>query len=198
MGICIGGYGISSTLWSQVQLVIANPNNVEAVTPDGAASDDAYFEDPDVLDRVPTLIYVMASLYAIFLTIGLNKAPRFSNICYQCYAILGYLLVSEPPKGEDNDLSSLKKPKKFWEINYKKASDGILNNVLNRRQFYQLMAVRFGFTICIYTVPAYYKAFGLALDCECLQIDVTIQGIIARLIFSDEKFLLTEVNRSIL
>ena len=31
------------------------------------------------------------------------------------------------------------------------------------------MAVRFGFTICIYTVPAYYKAFGLALDCECLK-----------------------------
>ena len=83
MGICIGGYGISSTLWSQVQLAIANPNNVEAVTPDGAESDDAYFEDPDVLDRVPTLIYVMASLYAVFLTIGLDKLSTLSKYFLQ-------------------------------------------------------------------------------------------------------------------
>ena len=64
MGICIGGYGISSTIWSQIQLALTNPNNVEAV-------DDAYFEDPDVLNRVPTLIYVMAGLQALFLTIGM-------------------------------------------------------------------------------------------------------------------------------
>ena len=53
-------------------------------------------------------------------------------------------------------------------MDFKKASDGMLKNVLNRRQFYQMMAVRFGFTICIYTVPAYYKAFGLALNCKRL------------------------------
>ena len=175
MGICIGGYGISSTLWSQLQLAIANPNNVEAITPAGAESDDAYFEDPDVLDRVPTLIYVTASLYAIFLTIGLRRKEiiiLFSATHFTLFS--AFLLVSEPPKGEDINLGSNKKPKKFWEIDYKKASDGILKNVINRRQFYQLMAVRFGFTICIYTVPAYYKAFGLALDCECLKKDGTM------------------------
>ena len=71
MGICIGGYGISSTIWSQIQLALANPNNVEAVSPDG--TDDSYFEDPDVLNRVPTLIYVMAGLQALFLTIGVTN-----------------------------------------------------------------------------------------------------------------------------
>ena len=53
MGICIGGYGISSTMWSPIQLAIANPNNVEAVTPPG--SEEAYFEDEDVLKRMPII-----------------------------------------------------------------------------------------------------------------------------------------------
>ena len=57
-------------------------------------------------------------------------------------------------------------PKKFWEINYRKASYGILKHVLKRKQFYLLMGVRFGFTIVIYVVPPYYKAFGLALGCR--------------------------------
>ena len=91
MGICIGGYGISSTLWSQLQLAIANPNNVEAITPAGAESDDAYFEDPDVLDRVPTLIYVTASLYAIFLTIGLRKRKNYHTFfCCSFNPILSF------------------------------------------------------------------------------------------------------------
>jgi hypothetical protein len=68
MGIVLGGYGISSTMWSQIQLAITNPNNVEAVGPEDG---DKYFEDPDVLDRVPTLLYVMAVFYAVFLTVGM-------------------------------------------------------------------------------------------------------------------------------
>ena len=153
MGICLGGYGISSTLWSQLQLAIANPNNAEAVTPDGSEIDDAYFVDQDVLDRVPTLIYVTSILYAIFLTIGLEKIYDLNIFFYHSdfNPFSAFLLVSEPPKGENIDQGSNKKPKakQFWEIDYKKATDGILKNVLNRRQFYQLMAVRFGFTICI-------------------------------------------------
>ena len=68
MGICIGGYGISSTMWSPVQLAITNPNNVDPVTPEG--SEEAYFEDPDVIDRVPMLIYTMSAFYVFFLTVG--------------------------------------------------------------------------------------------------------------------------------
>ena len=58
MGICIGGYGISSTMWSPIQLAITNPNNVEAVE----CSEEAYFDDPDVLMRVPILLYTMSAL----------------------------------------------------------------------------------------------------------------------------------------
>ncbi len=68
MGISIAGYGISSTIWSQLQLAITNPNNVKPV--EEIEGGDAFFEDPAVLDQVPTLIFSLAGLYAIFLTIG--------------------------------------------------------------------------------------------------------------------------------
>ena len=68
VGIINAGYGISSTVWSQIQLAIANPNNVEAV--EDVEGGDAFFEDEDVLNRVPTLIYTMAGIYAICLSIG--------------------------------------------------------------------------------------------------------------------------------
>ena len=55
-------------MWSPIQLLITNPNNVEAVTPNG--SEEAYFENPDVLDRVPILIYTMSGFYFVFLTTG--------------------------------------------------------------------------------------------------------------------------------
>ena len=74
MGICIGGYGISSTMWSPIQLAITNPNNVEAVSPEG--SEEAYFDDPDVLDRVPILIYTMSALYFVFLTLGKTEVSK--------------------------------------------------------------------------------------------------------------------------
>ena len=74
-----------------------------------------------------------------------------------------YILMEEPPT---DDGTAKKKPKQFWELDYKKAFAGLRDNVLNRRQFYLLMGVRFGYIIAAYTLPAYYKAFGLALHCE--------------------------------
>ena len=71
--------------------------------------------------------------------------------------------MEEPPT---EDGTAKKKPKQFWELDYKKAFTGLRENVMNRRQFYLLMGVRFGYIIAAYTLPAYYKAFGLALHCE--------------------------------
>ncbi len=77
-GIVNAAYGISSTIWSQVQLAIANPDNVEAV--EETEGGDAFFVDESVLERVPMLIYTMATMQALLLTIG--KSPElFSQIC---------------------------------------------------------------------------------------------------------------------
>ena len=76
--------------------------------------------------------------------------------------IAAYILTSEPTEDE----ATKKKPKQFWELDYKKAFAGLKENVFNRRQFYLIMGVRFGYIIAAYTLPAYYKAFGLALGCK--------------------------------
>ncbi len=70
MGIVSAGYGISSTMWSQIQLAMINPNNVEAVYPEGETGGDKFFEDPDILERVPVLIYFMSALYFVVFTTG--------------------------------------------------------------------------------------------------------------------------------
>ena len=81
--------------------------------------------------------------------------------------ISAYILTSEPPE-VDGAQKKKKKPKQFWELNYKKAFVALKENVLNRRQFYLLLGVRFGYIIAAYTIPSYYKAYGLALHCEWL------------------------------
>lgn len=133
MGIVIAGYGISSTIMNQVQLAITNPNDVEAISPDG--TDDAYFEDPDVLERVPTLLYSLAGIYAIF-------------------QLIGILLTSDPPDFEAPKVS-------FRWSSLKEALKGFGSSVLTRREFYLLFITRFCFTIVTQTIPTYYKAFGL-------------------------------------
>ena len=70
MGIVIAAYGVSSTLMTQIQLAIANPNNVKPESVDG--SDDKYFTDSDVLDRVPNLLYLQSILYASVFIIGMT------------------------------------------------------------------------------------------------------------------------------
>ncbi len=56
--------------------------------------------------------------------------------------------------------------KKLGEINYRKAFDNFLQQVLTRPQFYMLIGLRFGISLVTNTVPGYFKAFGLALGCE--------------------------------
>lgn len=93
------------------------------------------------------------------------KSVKFSNDELQRIILFSaYILTAEPPLEEG---TTKKKPKQFWELNYKKALAGLRDNVLNRRQFYLLMGVRFGYIIAAYTLPAYYKTFGLAIGCEC-------------------------------
>ena len=65
----IGGYGISSTIWSQLQLAIVNPDNVNAEAE--VEGGEAFFDDPEVLGRVPTLLGIMTALYAALMTLGM-------------------------------------------------------------------------------------------------------------------------------
>lgn len=49
---------------------------------------------------------------------------------------------------------------------FQKAFRSFRSNVMVRREFYLLIAIRFGITLVTYTVPAVYKAFGLMEEYE--------------------------------
>lgn len=63
-GIVAAGFGISSSIFAPIQTRIINPLNV-APTPDG------YFNDVDLLNRVPDLFLQLAVVYFIMQCIGL-------------------------------------------------------------------------------------------------------------------------------
>ena len=55
------------------QLAIVNPDNVNAEAE--VEGGEAFFDDPEVLDRVPTLIGIMTALYAALMTLGKYLLP---------------------------------------------------------------------------------------------------------------------------
>merc|ERR1719500_2352092 len=60
-GIVVGGFGGGSFIWNQIQTAIINPNNVPAV--DTGDGEDKYFEDEEVLNKVPTVLLILAAMY---------------------------------------------------------------------------------------------------------------------------------------
>ncbi len=73
----------------------------------------------------------------------------------------GILLVSVPEEPEekereqtDDDVGACSKAMNaFW------------TRLSRQRAFYFLIVIRVGFTLVPYTIPNYYKSFGLALGC---------------------------------
>ena len=137
IGCTLAGYGISSLLMTPFQMAIANPNNVPATAVNG--SDDKYYTDPDVIDRIPTLMYSLSALYFSFL-------------------MLGCLFISDPPKAAKEEP---KEKLKYKWANVKEEIKTFARVVLTRWEFYLLMVTRIGINMVTFIVPTYYKAFAL-------------------------------------
>ena len=63
-GIVAAGFGISSSIFAPIQTRMVNPLNV-------APTKDGYFNDPDLLNRVPGVFTQLALVYFIMQSIGL-------------------------------------------------------------------------------------------------------------------------------
>ena len=75
IGFVNGGFGLASTVFSPIQSLLVNPDNVSPVTNNstnstGDVSSGSYFTDPEVLDNVPSLLLYMSAIYAVILSIG--------------------------------------------------------------------------------------------------------------------------------
>ena len=68
IGVTDSGFGLGVVVLIPFQLAIANPNNISPISVDG--SDDQYFTDKEVLDRIPTLVYSLAGFYTFVFFIG--------------------------------------------------------------------------------------------------------------------------------
>ena len=67
MGIVVGGFGGGAMVFNEIQTKIVNPNNVSPIGEDGK---EKYFEDENVLNRVPYLLLILAFIYFILGMIG--------------------------------------------------------------------------------------------------------------------------------
>ncbi len=76
-------------------------------------------------------------------------------------------MITEP---DENKYERLKNAKSLTKVNYSKAFANFRRHVLTSPAFYLMLVFRLTYTFVIFTVPNYYKAFGLALGCKLIQV----------------------------
>jgi len=134
-GIVVGGFGGGSFIWNQVQTAIINPDNVDAV--DNGDDGDKYFEDEDVLNRVPKVMLISAGIYFAI-------------------QVLCMFLIQLPETSEDE--------KQDEKENFKSFIVNVLKTALTRKEFYILWGCRFCMQLITQCVAGFYKAYGLTID----------------------------------
>jgi len=127
-GLVVGGFGGGSFIWNQVQTAIINPDNIAVV--------DDYFEDEDMLNRVPSVMLILAGIY-------------FS------IQVLCMFLIQVPEPSENTE--DEKETFKSFIVN-------VLKTALTRKEFYILWGCRFCMQLITQCVSSMYKAYGLTID----------------------------------
>ena len=95
MGIIVGGFGGGAMVFNQIQTAIVNPDNVKVIAnpilsmscitlvivlqPVTSGPEEGYFVDEALLDRVPSLLLILASIYLLM-------------------GLLGAIMICQPPE----------------------------------------------------------------------------------------------------
>lgn len=133
-GIVVGGFGGGSFIWNQLQTAIINPDNILAVAamPDG----DKYFEDEEVLNRVPTVMLTLAAIYFFI-------------------PVLCLCLIQVPEKLANTEEE---------QESFRSFIKNVFKTAFTRREFFILWGCRFCLQLITQCVAGFYKAFGLTID----------------------------------
>ena len=62
-GLVVAAYGFGGVIWNPLETAYVNPDNVSPVTSDDGAG--KYFEDENLLKRVPNLFLILAGCYFV-------------------------------------------------------------------------------------------------------------------------------------
>jgi len=137
MGVVVGGFGGGAFIFNQIQTAFLNPNNI--------STDGEYFEDDQLLDRVPSLLLLLASIYLIM-------------------ELIGWILMTEPVTAKREQVSKKEEDKEdntsVQEIMMEEDEFVKPKEALLRREFYMLWVSRFCANMITLSVAGFYKAFG--------------------------------------
>ena len=78
-GIVVAGFGSGALIFNAVQTFFINPDNYKSVPTDPSNPDEKYYNQADLLDRVPLTFLVLAGTYAVM-------------------QLIGSLLITDPPE----------------------------------------------------------------------------------------------------
>ena len=131
-GIVNSGFGLSPTVFSPIQSLLVNPQNIPPETRDNSTV--AYFTDQDVLNNVPTALLYMSLIYTVVFVIGVGLAAE----------------KPEEKKTEDVKL----KQRLINAMKYFK------EETLTRRDFYLLWVARFFYLTIAASTLSHWKTFS--------------------------------------
>ena len=152
----MGGFGGGAFIFNQIQTAIVNPSNV-SVNPESG-----YFEDPELLARVPYLMLYLGAVYFTlsFLAGCLMQAPPATCLDDEdCEASEGYKINEgvdmEVKKADINDV--IIEEEKDEDV--KNISE--VKEAFKSRYFYLLWITRFSVVLITQVLAGFYKSFGI-------------------------------------
>ncbi|XP_076323954.1 apicoplast pyruvate carrier 1-like isoform X2 [Tachypleus tridentatus] len=150
-GIVVGGFGLGALIFNQIQTGFLNPENK-------SPENDGYFEDAEILDRVPKMFLLLGGVYAAIELIGciILFSPPTEILSDETA-----LLESSNNSDSDAQDTTVYEEKNIMDYKTKKAiSDLPPSEAVKTKEFYMLWFT-FALNIqCVQFTNTMYKAFG--------------------------------------
>ena len=142
LGFINGGFGLSSTVFSPLQSILVNSDNIAPVPVQSSensslASSSSYFMDETVLNNVPKSLLYLSAIFGSIFMVGI------------------YLVVEDPKtsaKKDDEQQKLLQRLKSAWIYIYK--------DVSRKLDFYLLWLTRFLYLFVCAGILAHWKTFS--------------------------------------
>ncbi|TRY78835.1 hypothetical protein TCAL_06757 [Tigriopus californicus] len=151
MGVIVGGFGGGAFIFNQIQTAILNPENVNI-------AESGYFEDEDLLKRVPGLMLILSAIYVSIQLVAclMVTEPPACQFLDNRKELDGYAspVDSSSPVESPVKQEVLSKESEAFEL------DITPREAIRRREFYILWLTRFSVVLVTQTIAGFYKAFG--------------------------------------
>ena len=162
MGIVVSGFGAGAMVFNVIQTKIVNPKNIPPIGNDG---EEKYFEEKNVLSRVPYLLLLLATMYLVLGMIGATLVVQPSE---------EWISKQQSPnvtQKEDCTSSGISEPDRvnleklgIESGNLEKKSNEMTSvgwkDAFKSKELYLLWITRFSVVLILQVISGLYKAFG--------------------------------------